>query len=41
MRHHLPYYHVPSPFIIVIFFHILTNTKFVHVTSPYYHVVEI
>jgi hypothetical protein len=38
MRHHLPYYHVPSPFIIVnFFFHILTNTKFVHVTSTYYH----
>jgi hypothetical protein len=38
MHHHLPYYHVPSPFIIVnLFFHILTNTKFVHVTSTYYH----
>ena len=65
MRQHLPYYHVPSPFIIVNFFHIislrhkcaitfpttmsllllslliffqiLTNTKFVHVTFTYYH----
>ena len=36
MGHRLPYYHVPSPFIIVNFFHILTNTKFVHVTSKYY-----
>ena len=37
MRHHLPYYHVPSPFIIVNFFAILTNTKFVQVTFTYHH----
>jgi hypothetical protein len=65
LNNHLPYYHVPSSFIIVhflyiisvrhkcastflptmsllllslfIFLHIFTNTKFVHVTSTYYH----
>jgi hypothetical protein len=39
MRHRLPYYHVPSPFIIVnfLFISLLSNTKFVHVTSTYYH----
>jgi hypothetical protein len=37
MRHHLSYYHVPSLIIVDFFCHILTNTKFVHVTSKYYH----
>ena len=37
MHRHLPYYHLLSPFIIVNFFHILTNTKFVHVTSTCCH----
>jgi hypothetical protein len=36
MRHHLPYYHLPSSFIID-FFHILTNTKLVLVSFTYYH----
>jgi hypothetical protein len=37
MRHHLPYCHVPSFIIVSFFFHILTNTKFVHATSKFYH----
>jgi hypothetical protein len=37
MRHHLPYYHISSLIIVKFYFHILTNTKFVHVTSKYHH----
>jgi len=37
MRRHLPYCHPLSPLTLLNFSHILTNTKFVHVTSTYYH----
>ena len=34
MCRYLPYCHLPY---YILFFHILTNTKFIHATSTYYH----